>query len=117
MFAHNRLLEVKLLELEDEAKGTGTLEQDLELLAGHAAACSTTSSTAAAKRLPYRQWCAVVYRAGQKRVVRAHLVGARKELGRVMGLASQLQELRAGRAREAQLRAAAAAGSSGAGKW
>ncbi len=66
-----RLLEIKMAELEGP-QGTGALEQDEQLLAQD----STAQDGAAA--LPHRLRCAVVYRAGQKRIIRAHLVGARE---------------------------------------
>lgn len=42
--------------------------------------------------LPHRLWCAVVYRMGQKRLIRAHLVGGREELQRIVGLLAKVQE-------------------------
>jgi hypothetical protein len=45
-----------------------------------------------------------VYRAGQKRVVRAHVVGARRELQRVMKLMAVLQDMQAAERRAAEMK-------------
>lgn len=91
--------------------GTGSLESDLELLAQHNCAVlqhrhrsssaaapqpqsSADSSQAGEQPLPHRQHCAVVYRAGQKQIVRAYAVGAREELSRIMRLLREVDELR-----------------------
>jgi len=89
-----RLLEVALVQMEDEKQGTGPLEADEAALAAH---------DAGTHKLPHRAYCAAVYRAGQKRVVRAHLVGARRELERVMKVAAQLQDVITGRARQVDM--------------
>ncbi|KAJ9515243.1 hypothetical protein QJQ45_002374 [Haematococcus lacustris] len=88
-----RLLEVQLVELESEETGSGALEVDERLLAAHRAAVDRGAQPGSEGRLPHRLWCAVVYRAGQKRVTRAHLVGARRELQHVMRLIERGQAL------------------------
>ncbi|KAL6752002.1 hypothetical protein V8C86DRAFT_631700 [Haematococcus lacustris] len=88
-----RLLEVQLVELESEETGSGALEVDERLLAAHRAAVDRGAHPGSEGRLPHRLWCAVVYRAGQKRVTRAHLVGARRELQHVMRLIERGQAL------------------------
>jgi hypothetical protein len=89
-----RLLEARVLELEDEHKGTGSLEADEALLAAHDASVSTAAVVGGegGGRLPYRTWCAVVYRAGQKRTVRLNLVGCRKELQVVLALMDEVAD-------------------------
>lgn len=110
LFCH-RLLELRLSELEAPFSpndssikpGTGSLESDLALLARHHEALQApqTSEPASSGQqpsqqqgspqgegllLPHRKHCAVVYRAGQKQVIRAFAVGAREELSRIMRL-------------------------------
>lgn len=89
------MLEVKLLELEGPDQGTGSLEHDMDLLGQHSRAVQQQQLGAgpAPGSLPYRTWCAVVYRAGQKQVVRGHLVGARKDLERVIAQLAQIQDM------------------------
>lgn len=50
-----------------------------------------------AQPLPHRKHCAVVYRAGQKQIVRAYAVGAREELSQVMRLQRSVSDLAQGR--------------------
>ncbi|KAF5839731.1 hypothetical protein DUNSADRAFT_18731 [Dunaliella salina] len=96
--------------------GTGSLEEDLELLAQHhrAVQASTESATSPTHQqqqqqqqqqqhelqqgvqsggtLAHRKHCAVVYRAGQKQIIRAYAVGAREELSRIMRLLRAVEE-------------------------
>eukprot|EP00983_Pelagomonas_calceolata_P093070 1157733-Pelagomonas_calceolata.AAC.10 len=88
--------------------GTGSLEADLEMLAQHQRALqanreSTTSPTHQQQQqqqqgvqsecpLSHRKHCAVVYRAGQKQIIRAYAVGAREELSRIMRLLRAVEE-------------------------
>jgi hypothetical protein len=96
--------------------GTGSLESDLTLLAQHYSALQARKSGAKPREspaqpqqqqqqggneqhhdhqlLPHRKHCAVVYRAGQKQVVRSYAVGAREELGRVIRLLRSVSELK-----------------------
>jgi hypothetical protein len=82
------------------------LEEDLALLAAHAQARDVARSgqqgLGEAGVLPFRRWAAVVYRAGQKRVLRAHLMGARRELQRVLRLLDEARSAAAADAASAE---------------
>ncbi len=101
-----RLLEIKLVEMEGKEQGTGSLEDDERLLAAHARAVQQQPGASSQGWLPFRRLCAVVYRAGQKRVVRAHLVGARQELKEVMALLARAQDAQADLSRASQAQGA-----------
>lgn len=75
-----RLLELKLLELEGE-EGTGSLDGDEVLLKQH---------KDGQLRLPDWQYACVVYRAGQKQLVRGYLVHAKQHLQHTL---EELQKL------------------------
>ncbi len=68
------------------------MEDDDRLLAQHKATLPTPTTTTTG-RLPYRKWCALVYRRGQKAIVREHLAGARHELQRVLSLVAEMPDL------------------------
>ncbi|GLI65463.1 hypothetical protein VaNZ11_008813 [Volvox africanus] len=103
-----RLLEVKITELEG-SEGTGSLEEDERLLqsfgyptataASTTAAASGTSSVAARElqesrdhgQRERRLQAALVYRMGQKRLARAWVLRAKRELQNLLALMQDMQ--------------------------
>jgi hypothetical protein len=75
---------VKVVQLEG-SEGTGPLEQDEQLL--------SSASPVSASDLSPAQHAAVVYRSGQKRLVRAWLMRSRDELQAVLKLMEGVSEL------------------------
>lgn len=77
----HRLLAVKSTEIEDAENGTGSLERDESLLSlGQAG-------------VPPRVWACLVYRVGQKRLIRTYITLVREELQKLMVLLRQAEEL------------------------
>jgi hypothetical protein len=76
-----RLLELRVLALESEDEGTGALERDLDMLVIEAGG-GGGGGGGGGKNPPLEPWrrACVLYRAGQKRLVRGYLRAARAEL-------------------------------------
>jgi hypothetical protein len=79
-----RLLELKMVEMEGEG-GTGSLESDLQQMADAAARENNSGNGAGTAAqldgsLPTWQRNCVLYRAGQKALVRSYITAARVEL-------------------------------------
>jgi hypothetical protein len=79
----SRLLELKMIHLEGD-EGTGPLETDLQLLATADAAAEQAGSSGAwgdaGSALPTWKRHCLLYRAGQKALVRSYITAARAEL-------------------------------------
>ncbi|MEW5303031.1 MAG: hypothetical protein WDW36_005763 [Sanguina aurantia] len=74
-----RLLAVKSAEIEDTETGTGSLERDEGLLSlGQAS-------------VPPRVWACLVYRVGQKRLIRTYITLVREELQKLMVLLRKVE--------------------------